>query len=218
MRIGVVIPAYNEATLIEAAVRRLGGVAVVVADAGSTDATASLARAAGAAVIVERRGRGAQQNAGAAALPEVNAYVFLHADTELPAGWAGEVERVLGADAAVGAFRLSIPGHAIVAAGANLRSRAFGLPYGDQALFMRAETFSKLGGFRSLPIMEDYDLVRRAKKLGRVGIAQNAVITSARRWDRRGAVRTTLVNQIMLAGWAFGIKPERLAAFYRRRR
>lgn len=216
MNIGVVIPALNEASIIAQAVARIHA-QVVVADAGSSDATAALAAAAGAHVVVERGGRGAQQNAGAAALKDVDAIIFVHADTTLPEGWQGEVERLLGDGAILGAFRLSVPGHPFVAAGANLRSGAFGLPYGDQALFLRADTFAALGGFGPLPIMEDFDLVRRAGKRGRIALARTAVVTSSRRWQRRGAVRTTLVNQLMIAGWMLGIAPERLAAFYRGR-
>lgn len=216
MRIGVVVPALNEAALIGAALARLRGVPVTVADGGSSDATRELAAAAGARVVVATGGRGAQQNAGAAALGDVDALLFLHADTILPDGWRAEVERILAGGAALGAFRLAIPGHPLIAAGANARSRLLALPYGDQALFIGRPVFDTLGGFRPLPIMEDYDLVRRARRLGRIGLARTAVTTSNRRWRRRGVVRTTLVNQAVLAGWALGIAPDRLAAFYRR--
>jgi rSAM/selenodomain-associated transferase 2 len=216
VRIGVVVPALNEAALIGAALARLRGVPVTVADGGSSDATRELAAAAGARVVVATGGRGAQQNAGAAALGDVDALLFLHADTILPDGWRAEVERILAGGAALGAFRLAIPGHPLIAAGANARSRLLALPYGDQALFIGRPVFDTLGGFRPLPIMEDYDLVRRARRLGRIGLARTAVTTSNRRWRRRGVVRTTLVNQAVLAGWALGIAPDRLAAFYRR--
>jgi rSAM/selenodomain-associated transferase 2 len=216
VRIGVVVPALNEAALIGAALARLRGVPVTVADGGSSDATRELAAAAGARVVVATGGRGAQQNAGAAALGDVDALLFLHADTILPNGWRAEVERILAGGAALGAFRLAIPGHPLIAAGANARSRLLALPYGDQALFIGRPVFDTLGGFRPLPIMEDYDLVRRARRLGRIGLARTAVTTSNRRWRRRGVVRTTLVNQAVLAGWALGIAPDRLAAFYRR--
>lgn len=218
MIIGVVIPALNEAAIIGEAVRRLAGVRVVVADGGSSDTTAALARAAGAGVIIERGGRGAQMNAGAAALGAVDILVFPHADTVLPADWRAHVTEV---GRAVGAFRLSIAdatwAQRLVAAGANMRSRRLGLPYGDQALFLRRSTFETLGGFRPLPIMEDFDLVRRARRLCGVVIADASVTTSARRWRRRGVWQTTLINQLMLAGWALGVPPERLARFYRSR-
>lgn len=218
MTIGVVIPALNEAAIIGEAVGRLAGVRVVVADGGSDDATAALARDAGALVIAERGGRGARMNAGAAALPDAEFLVFLHADTVLPEQWQA---CVTGIGAAVGAFRLAIenatPAQRFVAWAANQRSRWLGLPYGDQALFLRRSTFEALGGFRALPIMEDFDLVRRARRLGPIVIAGAAVVTSARRWRRRGTLRTTAINQLMLAGWALGVPPEQLARIYRGR-
>jgi rSAM/selenodomain-associated transferase 2 len=223
--IAVIVPTLNEADAIDAALASIAGeidVRIVIADGGSSDDTRDRAAAAGATVIVVRGGRGAQQNAGAdAAAGEL--LLFLHADTRLPPGWAPTVRRIL-ADrrVALGAFRLSIDGatwgERVVAAGANLRSRSWGLPYGDQALFLRRETFERLGGFAPLPIMEDWDLARRARDLGRIAVAGTAVVTSPRRWRRLGVMRTLLRNQIMLAGIRLGVPPDRLASFYRRHR
>ena len=220
MRIGVVIPTLDEAATIGATLATVAGLPVIVADGGSRDATREIAQAAGARVIFVAGGRGAQQNAGAAALGDVDAFVFLHADTRLPDGWREEVERLLKAGAGLGAFRLSIgdakTGEAVVATAANARSRLLALPYGDQALFLTQTAFRALGGFRPLPIMEDYDLVRRARRIGPVMLSPLAVRTSPRRWRRRGVFRTTLINQLILLGWALGIAPERLARLYRR--
>ena len=80
--------------------------------------------------------------------------------------------------------------------GANLRSRWLGMPYGDQAIFVRASTFRDAGGYAELPVMEDFDLVRRLKRRGRVRVSPLHVITSARRWRQRGPIRTTIRNQL----------------------
>jgi hypothetical protein len=90
------------------------------------------------------------------------------------------------------------------------------VPYGDQALFLRRATFERLGGFASLPIMEDWDLARRARALGRVRVLDLAAVTSPRRWRKLGVMRTMWRNQLMLLGWRLGFAPDRLAAFYRR--
>jgi rSAM/selenodomain-associated transferase 2 len=223
LNLAVVIPTLNEAANIEAALASVlaePDVEAIVADGGSTDETRALAERAGARVIMAAAGRSAQQNAGAAA-SRSTLLLFLHGDTRLPAGWAEVVRQTLvRPDVALGAFRLRIDGatlvERIVAAGANLRSRTWGLPYGDQALFLRRSTFERLGGFAALPIMEDWDLARRAKRLGHIQIAKAAVTTSARRWRRLGVARTLLRNQAVLIGWRLGIAPARLAAFYRR--
>ena len=212
---------------LEAAIASLGQVAgfrqsateIIVADGGSADGTRQRAEALGAKLVCSAPGRAVQQNAGAAAATG-DILLFLHADTWLPPAALTLVQQALGdPDVAVGAFSLSLrsatPAERLIAAGANLRSRLFNLPYGDQALFMRRQTFEALGGFRELPVMEDYDLVRRARSLGRIVTLPQKVETSTRRWRHLGAPRTTLINQAMLAGWHLGIAPEHLARFYR---
>lgn len=225
--LSVVIPTLNEAAHIAGTIGRLQAMAediaieCIVADGGSGDDTCALAAGCGARVIVSDGGRGAQLNAGAA-LARAPLLLFLHADCAVPADYAASVRAALGDPGlALAAFRLAIaPADwqlRLVAAGANLRSRWLGLPYGDQGLALRADDFARLGGFRPLPIMEDYDLVRRARGLGRIVIMDSAVTASARRWQRLGVLRTTLTNQAMLAGHALGVAPARLARWYRGR-
>ena len=159
-------------------------------------------------------------NAGAEA-SSGKTLVFLHADTMLPPNYASLVRRLLAsAEVVAGAFRLGIEGRRRslrwIETGANWRSRWLQLPYGDQALFVRSRLFSELGGYADLPIMEDYDLVRRLTRRGRVILAPEAVVTSARRWNRVGVFRTTLLNQAMVAGHLLGVSPRRMARLYRR--
>ena len=221
--ISVVIPTLNEAGCVQAAIASADGegIEVIVADGGSEDGTVALAQAAGARVIASPDGRALQQNHGAA-VGHGDAFLFLHADTLLPPCWAEEVRAILADPAvALGAFKLSLAGatraERVIAWAANRRAHWLGLPYGDQALFLRRETFDRLGGFQPLPIMEDWDLARRARRHGRVLLADAAVVTSPRRWRRLGPVRTTLINAAMVAGFTIGMGPDRLARFYRSR-
>jgi hypothetical protein len=125
-------------------------------------------------------------------------------------------------DVSGGAFSLRIsgdrPGLAFIARAANLRSRLLRLPYGDQALFTTSETFQRLGGFAETPIMEDVLFVRGLRRLGRLVILPQAVVTSSRRWDNLGLLRTTLINQLILIGHGCGIPAPTLARCYRRLR
>ena len=182
---------------------------VVVADGGSRDGTAGLAREAGARVVESPAGRGRQQNAGAAAA-RGEAFLFLHADTALPEGALARVQALLGdPSVALGAFRLGFDrddwGMRFLVFGADLRMRLFNLPYGDQALFLRRQVFQALGGFREVPAMEDLCLVRRAKRLGRVVVAPERVRTSPRAYDRDGLFRNMLRN--WRAAARFGLQP-----------
>jgi hypothetical protein len=97
------------------------------------------------------------------------------------------------------------------------RSKWRQMPYGDQAIFLTAETFRSIGGFVEMPIMEDFELIKRLQRLGRIEILAAPAITSARRWLQRGVWQTTFINQAMIIGYSIGISPDWLAALYRRR-
>jgi GT2 family glycosyltransferase len=97
----------------------------------------------------------------------------------------------------------------------NLRSRYLHFPYGDQALFLRRAYFEELGGFPAMPIMEDYELVRRLRQYGRIITLRQRVRTSARRWMKKGVLKTTLINSAIVMGYHMGIPTERLARWYR---
>ncbi len=218
--ISVVIPALDEAANLPEAIASAAGpgVEVIVVDGGSRDQSLAVAREAGALALAGFRGRARQQNLGAA-LARGETLLFLHADSRLPAGWAAEVRRVLAEPAlALGCFRFALDppvrGGRLVEGMVHLRTRLLGLPYGDQALFMPRAILTALGGFAEWPILEDYDLVRRAGRLGRVVQARLAAPTSSRRWRTLGVLRTTIINQAMLLGHALGLAPERLARLY----
>jgi rSAM/selenodomain-associated transferase 2 len=147
--------------------------------------------------------------------------LFLHADTQLPPNFEALVRQTLAQPGVVaGAFDLAIdgPGWGLrwVEWGVKWRSRWLRLPYGDQALFLTAERFHRLGGFAKLPIMEDFDLVQRLNRQGRLAMVPVPVITSSRRWQRLGVWRTTLANQAMVAGYRLGLDVQHLAHWYRR--
>jgi len=220
LSISVVIPTRNEAAHVGAtldAVLRGDVAEVIVADCGSDDDTAALAAQRGVKVVTSSAGRGTQQNAGAQAASG-DVLLFVHADTALPAGFDDEVRRLLDdRDVAAGAFRLAIdtPGrlYRVVEALANWRSRFLSAPYGDQAIFLRRGVFDAVGGFPDAPLMEDVALLRKLRRRGRIAISPLSVTTSARRWTRYGAIRTTLLNQVCLAAYWLGVRPARIAAW-----
>lgn len=217
-RVSVIVPALNEAERIgEALARAREGenVETVVVDGGSADDTAETAAEAGARVFHGPRGRARQMNLGAA-VAGGEFYCFLHADTRLPEGFARHVRDTLAPRSVAGgafAFRLDhdSPALRVVEWVVNRRSRRFQMPYGDQALFIRESTFHELRGFPEAPIMEDYAFVRRLRRRGRIAIAPAAVVTSARRWRRRGVLRTTLLNQAIIIAYHLGVPPRVLA-------
>jgi len=221
--ISVVIPTLNEAPHIASRISELRGVSgieVVVVDGGSADGTLDRALAAGARAYSSPPGRGRQMNLGAAKA-QSPILLFLHADTRLPQGFAEAVRRTLAMEGVVaGAFELRIEcagrGLRLIERLANARSRRLQMPYGDQALFLTAEAFGQSGGFPEIPLMEDFNFVRRLRRRGRIAIVPMPVTTSARRWMKRGIFRQTLLNQMLICGCLLGVSPDRLALWYGR--
>lgn len=222
-RISIIIPVLNEAadriksTL--ASVQNAENVEVIVVDGGSENETVALVKSWGIPVVSSTAGRACQMNAGATAATG-DILLFLHADTSLPAGFEKLVSLTLAQSGTVaGAFELKIDSPMrslrLVEKMVNWRSRFFSLPYGDQAIFLKASLFHDLGGFPDLPIMEDFELIRCLKRLGRIAIVPTPVLTSARRWQKLGVLKTTLINQIVILGYLLGISPSRLVKFYR---
>jgi rSAM/selenodomain-associated transferase 2/rSAM/selenodomain-associated transferase 1 len=219
--VSVIIPTLNEQSRIYNIVSSVLDevLEVIVADGGSRDKTVELAHQAGASVLTVPHGRAAQLNT-AALRARGDVLLFLHADTLLPETfYRNIIDAVKCQNVAIGAFRLGIDsdrmGIRFVEMLANLRSRLLKLPYGDQALFMAKNTFLRLGGFSNMTIMEDYELVQRLQRRGHIVTLDKQVLTSARRWIQLGVMRTSMINQLMVAGYRFGISPDRLAGFYR---
>lgn len=219
--LSVIVPALNEESRIGGLLDDIGigdDCQVVVADGGSTDGTAGLAAERGALVVAAPRGRAVQMNAGARSATG-GILLFLHADTRLPGSFREMIVKALGDPAvAGGAFRFALDGEGpflrLVERGANFRARRMGVIFGDQGIFVRAAHFRDVGGFPEQPIMEDYELVRRIGRRGRVVLLPGIAVTSARRWLENGPLRTTLVN--MAATWAYraGLPPGKLRRWY----
>jgi glycosyltransferase involved in cell wall biosynthesis len=224
----VVIPTLNEEATIGSCLLAVGqppGVAVVVTDGGSSDATLAVvaSECPGAHVIAGPPGRGGQLNRGAAAV-EADAYIFVHADCRLPERWHDAVCCALAdPTVAIGCFRLHTdppPGgstSALVRAWwrlLDLRSRGLGLPYGDQVHFLRREVLVAVGGVPEIPLMEDVELVRRCLRSGRLARLPLEVRTTARRFARL-PLRARLCTMTFPLLYRLGVSPERLARWYR---
>jgi len=220
--LSVIIPALNEATHIEETIldARSPDAELVVVDGGSGDRTAERAEQAGAVVLKGPKGRALQQNLGAAAA-RGSILLFLHADTLLPKDYVTQVfETLMDRGIALGAFRfkadLDRPLMRVIECLTNFRARHLRLPYGDQALFVRKSLFVAAGGFPEMPIAEDLFFVRLVSKQGRIAIAPAHAVTSGRRWKEVGLLRTTLINQLILAGFALGISPMASAIHFKK--
>ncbi|MEZ5325440.1 MAG: TIGR04283 family arsenosugar biosynthesis glycosyltransferase [Verrucomicrobiales bacterium] len=229
--ISIIIPCLNDAVALERCLAGLtdataGGyfdLEVIVADASSGDACVVVAQAAGARVVCcETRGRGQQLNAGAAAA-KGGILLFNHADTDLSADHLLGVATVMGAGGVVGgAFYRDLAWQYPALAGLERWVRAYtrrwGIIYGDQSLFVSRETFDAMGGFASIPIMEDVDFSARLRKWGTVVLVDPPLRTSMRRFKKRGYLRNKLQNIGLVWLWRFRLlTPEQIYRWYYRR-
>jgi rSAM/selenodomain-associated transferase 2 len=221
--LSIIVPVLDEAALIVDALGALApyrqrGAQVIVVDGGSRDGTLELARPLADLTLAAPRGRAAQMNAGAAAAHR-DVLMFLHVDTMLPP--AADRLVVDGLDAARrswGRFDVRIAGRspllAVVARMMNLRSRLTGIATGDQAIFVRRAAFDQVGGFPDIALMEDIALSARLKRLGRPLCLAERAVTSGRRWEKHGIVRTILTMWWLRLAYRLGAAPAALARAY----
>ena len=219
--VSIIIPVLNEAAIVKQTLERLqqhSEIEIIVVDGGSGDNTVAIAQQKLVKVItVIGQSRAAQMNAGAN-IARGDILLFLHADTRLPANFVPlAIETLIQPGVIAGAFELAIEGtHKSlrwVEKLVKMRSHLLSLPYGDQAIFISKSAFLKLEGFADLPIMEDFEFIERAKTKGKIAIAPAAVTTSSRRWQKLGVWQTTLINQLIIAGYYLGVSPVKLANF-----
>jgi rSAM/selenodomain-associated transferase 2 len=226
--ISIVIPIFNEEKNIHKFLSQFedsSGIEIILVDGGSTDKTKEKIKQFKKnnnyikLFTSDKLGRANQMNYGAS-LSKGNILLFLHADTILPSNYQQIVENIVKNEKVImGAFKLSIDGSKkslrLIEKMVNVRSRLFSLPYGDQGFFLTKKKFELLEGFADLPIMEDFNFVRRAKSKGKIEISNVAVVTSDRRWQKLGVAKTTIINQLVIIGYYLNVSPQKLNRFYR---
>jgi len=228
-RISVIIPVLDESlrvepTLTALAPLRAAGHEVIVVDGGSVDDTPQRCTPLVDKLLTSAAGRARQMNVGAAeACGEL--LWFLHADTLPPPDVLQALqltaEKVVrqGDDSCLwGRFDIRIDGAhprlPMVAWWMNLRSRVSGVMTGDQGLFLARTLFRRSGGFLDIPLMEDVEYSKRLRRVSRPLCLRNQLLTSGRRWETEGLVKTILLMWGLRLAYVVGISPERLADWY----
>ena len=222
--LSIVVPVLNDAAALDTLLHRLAAtsaacadVEIVVVDGGSSDGGPDAARAAGARVVLAPAGRGGQLAAGCA-VAAGDWLWLLHADSKVD----DRHVRVMRALSAPGWGRFDVdfddaaPQFRILAHAMNVRSAVTGICTGDQGMFVHRELLSAAGGIPDQPLMEDIELSRRLKQLGRPMRVVDPIVTSSRRWREHGFVRTVLSMWLLRAAYWLGAAPGTLARRYYR--
>jgi len=218
--ISIIIPVFNEAAQITARLQALQtlrewGCELLVVDGGSSDNSVELAEPWADKVLLAGLGRATQMNMGAQHASQ-KLLLFLHLDTQLPADLSSQRDVLLAAQ--WGFFSVCFdsrsPAMAVIASLMNLRSRLSWVATGDQAIFINAKLFSRLGGYANIPLMEDVEICKRLRKLLRPTLLSLTVQTSARRWQQRGLVKTVVSMWYLRLLYFWGASPKSLAAIY----
>jgi rSAM/selenodomain-associated transferase 2 len=227
--ISVVVPTLNAesdlprtlAALVPAAIEGIVR-EVIIADGGSTDATARIAEATGAHFIAGEPGRGQQLAAGAGAA-KGPWLLFLHADTTLREGWEREALEFMRAvelgarDDTAAVFRFALDDRglwpAYLSAVVHLRCLILRMPYGDQGLLMSKRLYNGVGGFKPMTLMEDVDIVRRLGRR-RIAFLRSEAVTSARRYRSEGYLPRMTRNLACLGLYYLRVPPRVLTRLY----
>jgi rSAM/selenodomain-associated transferase 2 len=222
MRLSIVIPALNEAanvgaTLTPLQAMRARGVEIILIDGGSSDATKQIAAPWVDRIIDSDRGRARQMNAGAKAA-RGDAFLFLHADSLLPADADKFIGEALASNRQWGRFDVIISGghfmFPVIAGFMNLRSRLTGIATGDQGIFVTRAAFEQCGGFADQPLMEDIEFCIRMKPISPPACLKSRITTSGRRWEKHGVWRTILLMWRLRFQYFMGATPAQLHAAY----
>ena len=221
MQFSIIIPTYNEAAALPFALKELlssiqylSQVEIIICDGGSTDDSQNQARQFPVTFLKSAKGRALQMNNGA--LQAMGDWlIFLHADTRLPKNWMSLINQ---SNADWGRFDVRLSGRhwlfRVIEKAINIRSRKTSVATGDQALFFRREFFDELGGFPEIPLMEDIAISKMARNHSAANCIAQQVITSSRRWEKNGILRTVILMWFLRLAYWLGINPARLHRLY----
>jgi rSAM/selenodomain-associated transferase 2 len=223
MRFSIIVPVFNEVPLLRQCLLHLreqaAGAEIIVADGGSCDGTADIARDLCDHVVVSERNRAIQMNAGARAA-HGDILWFVHVDAEVPRGCLDEIERIMNdPKVAGGFFRIRLPRGWVYRftdsfahyAGILLRMRC-----GDHGLFCWRRVFLDIDGFPEVPLMEDVEFFRRLQGRGQVAYSEKRILASPRRYESIGPARLTLAYGLIATLYMFGVSLTKLASIYER--
>tara|TARA_B100000700_G_scaffold68068_1_gene75318 strand:+ start:600 stop:1298 length:699 start_codon:yes stop_codon:yes gene_type:complete len=214
-KLSIIIPSLNEEyklPLLIADIRRCNiPKEIVIVDCGSSDNTLLIARVTGCKSLkVKEPNRGHQLKVGASS-SSGDWLLFLHADSRLEEGWFTKVHQIIdeaksGDFAWFFKFRVSNrrPVFRLMETIVSIRSNLLKEPYGDQGLLISKKLYTEIGGYKSLHLMEDLDIVIRLNKTTRLKEIDAKIYTDSRKWRENNIIKQSISNALLRKRWLKG--------------
>jgi rSAM/selenodomain-associated transferase 2 len=222
--LSIVIPCLDEAEVISRLLEslqpeRARNVELILVDGGSHDAAINVAEPLVDQLLVTPPGRALQMNAGAH-VAKGDLLWFLHADSVVAEGFPAIIRASLKTGGHLwGRFDVTLSGESpflrVIEFMMNWRSRLTGIATGDQGIFIQRSLFEQVGGFPEIPLMEDIQFSTLLRRRSNPIALRQRLITSSRRWEQFGILRTVFLMWRLRLAFYFGADPEQLAQRYR---
>ena len=223
--ISIIIPTFNESHSIKNTLNSLmplvqEGHELIIVDGGSNDDTVSICKHYTDNVFIAPKGRSSQMNSGAKKASK-DTLVFLHADTILPTHAGSLITNALSqSNNKWGHFQVRFNGSRpilrVIEFLMNTRSCITGIVTGDQTIFIRKTLFEKINGYRDIPLMEDIEISKSLKKYSKPICMKTSVLTSSRRWETNGYIKTIVLMWKLRLFYFFGVPADKLVKLYYR--
>jgi rSAM/selenodomain-associated transferase 2 len=224
--LSIIIPVLNEAEVLTETLEALqdyrrNGHEIIVVDGGSHDKTIAIALPLADKIIKTVPSRAVQMNEGAIKARH-DILLFLHSDTVLPDGADALITRALHAPGKTwGRFNLRLTGKPfifrVIETSINWRTAISGIATGDQGIFIKRDSFEQVGCYEPIPLMEDVALGKKLRKQSWPCCLSEKVLSSSRRWEEKGIMKTVLLMWRLRVAYFFGADPGRLVdAYYKK--